>query len=447
MDISTLSKGLNSLPPVRTDFQNKEELKEYFRNTWEIYEMLFKTITHEGALYVAPDPLRHPLVFYLGHTAVFYINKFVISGSIPESERINPEFEVLFAQGVDPARAEELGSEAWPRIDEVWEYRKLAYDRVMRFIDETNFPPQTSANDPQWSLFMGLEHDRIHFETSSMLIRQYPADWLTQPAAWNYAPSEGTAPENQWIDVPGGTANLGKSEDFPTFGWDNEYGSLTVEVDEFQATQNLITNQEFLAFQQSGGYHNAELWTEKGWKWRSEFKVEHPRFWVPEGADFRYRAMFDELDMPMAWPVEVNCHEATAYCNWKGGRLLSEAEFLVIADTAVAKPFDLPYSDDFNLNVKFGSPNSVGSISTAKSSLGINDVWGNVWCWLNNDFYPFEGFEIHPYYEDFSAIYMDEQHATLLGGSWASSGTSASKYYRLWFRRHFYQHAGFRMAK
>ena len=38
--------------------------------------------------------------------------------------------------------------------------------------------------------------------------------------------------------------------------------------------------------------------------------------------------MFDVIDMPWDWPVEVNYHEAKAYCHWKGPdyRLPTEAE-------------------------------------------------------------------------------------------------------------------------
>jgi formylglycine-generating enzyme required for sulfatase activity len=80
------------------------------------------------------------------------------------------------------------------------------------------------------------------------------------------------------------------------------------------------------------------------------------------------------------------------------------------------------------------------------SPSGFHDVWGNVWDWLADDFYPLPGFKVHPWYLDFSEPYMDSDHGMMAGGAWATTGTGASKYYRLWFRRHFYQHAGFRLA-
>lgn len=51
--------------------QKREELKEYFQKTFDIYENLFACIAHEDAYYLRAEPLRHPLIFYYGHTATF----------------------------------------------------------------------------------------------------------------------------------------------------------------------------------------------------------------------------------------------------------------------------------------------------------------------------------------------------------------------------------------
>ena len=110
---------LKSLAPVHLDHFSAETLLTYFNNTWELYNMFFSSITKEGALYKNPDPSRHPLIFYLGHTAAFCINKLVIAGLLLDSERINPDFERIFEQGVDPAKQEELGTAAWPTMEEV----------------------------------------------------------------------------------------------------------------------------------------------------------------------------------------------------------------------------------------------------------------------------------------------------------------------------------------
>jgi putative 4-mercaptohistidine N1-methyltranferase len=75
---------------------------------------------------------------------------------------------------------------------------------------------------------------------------------------------------------------------------------------------------------------------------------------------------------------------------------------------------------------------------------GFGDVVGNVWQWSRTPIFGFDGFEVHKAYDDFSTPTFDDKHALILGSSWASSGNLIMKHSRYAFRRHFYQHAGFR---
>src|SRR5690606_21433452 len=54
------------------------------------------------------------------------------------------------------------------------------------------------------------------------------------------------------------------------------------------------------------------------------------------------------------------------------------------------------------------------------------------------------GFKVHPLYDDFSTPTFDCRHNLIKGGSWISTGNEATRHSRYAFRRHFYQHAGFR---
>ncbi len=439
---------IRSMPPVRLDSLSRESLREYFANAWELYELLFGAIGDEATLYESPDPLRNPLIFYLGHTAAFYVNKLRLAGALAEG--FDERFEELFAVGVDPESADELERFSWPPVAAVRDYRRRVFRRVAEWIESAEIRlPVTPADEPLWALLMGIEHDRIHFETSSVLIRQLASVKVRCPPGWRYAPADGGSPGGDPAAVPAGTIELGKPPGFPTFGWDNEYGRRTVEVAAFEAQPDLVTNREFLEFVADGGYTSRALWTDEGWLWRREAGARHPRFWVAEAGGFRYRAMFDELELPLAWPVEVNCHEARAFCRWRGEgwRLPSEAEYRRAAEGCPLVDGDSISSDAYNLNLAYGSPSPVGSFPAGNSPRGLRDVYGNVWQWLADDFTPLEGFAPHRLYADFSAPFFDDQHAMLLGGSWASTGTSGSRFYRLWFRRNFFQHAGFRMVR
>lgn len=137
------------------------------------------------------------------------------------------------------------------------------------------------------------------------------------------------------IDVEGQEITLGKDRDFPTYGWDNEYGKVKIDVKTFRASKYLISNGEYLEFYKTGCYDQKTYWDEEGWEWRTRSNTKHPWFWVPDEqkqCGFRYRCLYDVIDMPMNWPAEVSYHEARAYCRWKGNnfRMIREAEFSLI---------------------------------------------------------------------------------------------------------------------
>ena len=122
------------------DIESKRvEIREYFLKTYELYEKLYDIFASDEVYYVQPEPLRHKLIFYFGHTATFYINKLIIGRYI--EQRINPRFESIFAIGVDEMSWDDLNNSnyEWPSVDEVREYRKKAKYVVLEYIDKCRF--------------------------------------------------------------------------------------------------------------------------------------------------------------------------------------------------------------------------------------------------------------------------------------------------------------------
>merc|ERR1719310_2609787 len=122
---------------------------------------------------------------------------------------------------------------------------------------------------------MGFEHDRIHLETSSVLFRESPQHLVQVPSGWpvpaksqrtrSTRPISGAQyPENEMLHVAGRDVTLGKPKDFPAYGWDNEYGSRTIFVGDFQASKYMISNGEFHEFVVKGGYRTEKYWCTKG---------------------------------------------------------------------------------------------------------------------------------------------------------------------------------------
>jgi 5-histidylcysteine sulfoxide synthase/putative 4-mercaptohistidine N1-methyltranferase len=430
--------------------QKRAEILAYFHATFDIDEKLYETLRYDDTFYLRADRLRHPLIFYFGHTATFFINKLTIARVI--SQRINPRFESMFAVGVDEMSWDDLDERHydWPTRQQVKEYRDQAREVVDTLIRTLPITLPITWESPFWAIMMGIEHERIHLETSSVLIRQLPIDQVRQLPFWDICPECGEPPANQLVTVPGGIVRLGKTKEHPLYGWDNEYGSHEAEVCDFNAARNLTSNREFLAFVAAGGYSERQWWCEEGWSWREFKQADYPLFWVKDGNDWKLRTMTAEIPLPWNWPVEVNYLEAKAFCNWKSAhsglpiRLPTEDEWHRLRD--ICNIPDQPYWEQAPGNINFEYWCSSCPVDRFKTG-DFFDVIGNVWQWTETPIYPFHGFEIHPWYDDFSTPTFDTRHNLIKGGSWISTGNEATRDSRYAFRRHFFQHAGFRYVE
>ncbi|WP_092879044.1 5-histidylcysteine sulfoxide synthase [Izhakiella capsodis] len=449
----------DSLPePTRTLYlsgessdEKRQQLLNYFNQTWALYESLFSCLSDPQAWYTKAIPLRHPLIFYYGHTATFYINK-LIAGQLID-KRLDAHIEAMMAIGVDEMSWDDLDDThyAWPDIAQLRDYRAQVKGVITEVIRTMPLELPIGWNSPAWVILMGIEHERIHLETSSVLIRQLPVEWVQPQPHWPVCPRARhryqDVPKNQLLPVTGGRVTLGKTDD--TYGWDNEYGRQVHDVSEFQASEMLVSNAEFLHFVQDNGYQNACWWDDEGQGWLAFSQAIMPTFWVgqPEQPDtLKLRLMAEEVVMAWDWPVEVNQLEAAAFCRWKSAQigqsvqLPGEAEWYRLRE---AVPGDQPewQRPPGNINLSWwASPCPVDTFRQDK----FYDLVGNVWQWTTTPINGFEGFNVHPLYDDFSTPTFDGKHALIKGGSWISTGNEALKSARYAFRRHFFQHAGFR---
>jgi 5-histidylcysteine sulfoxide synthase/putative 4-mercaptohistidine N1-methyltranferase len=424
----------------------REEIKRYFISTFDRYELLFECLSNEEAYYVKPISLRHPLIFYYGHTATFFINKLILARLI--HDRVNQRFESVFAVGVDEMSWDDLDNAHydWPTPNEVKSYRHEVRSAVISIIDNAPLQLPIDWENPWWVIIMGIEHERIHLETSSVLIRQHSLEFVRNVTSWQPWREIGLAPANTLVNVNAGTVKLEKQHNSSIYGWDNEYGMHESHVPGFQASQFLASNEEFLEFVNAGGYNKMELWEEEGRGWLDFAKAKHPTFWLKKDNGWFLRLLTEEVAMPWNWPVEVNYHEAKAFCNWKSlelglpVRLPTEDEWLRIYDQS---ELNEPGNTPANANIHLDYWASACPIDKFKHG-AFYDVVGNVWQWTETPIYPLDGFKVHSTYDDFSTPTFDNRHNLIKGGSWISTGNETLRSSRYAFRRHFFQHAGFR---
>jgi iron(II)-dependent oxidoreductase len=246
--------------------------------------------------------------------------------------------------------------------------------------------------------------------------------------------------------VPGGSWRLG-STDAEGFVFDNEKWAHEIELAPFSMARAPVTNAEFAAFIEDGGYRRRELWCDAGWAWRERHDAERPVYWLAKRDNVwtwrRYRAV-EEL-RPHAAVVFVNWFEADAWCRWAARRLPSEAEWEAAAvGEAAAGGRRLsgvrrrwPWGDSgpnesrANLDFVLDSSTDVAAFSEGDSAFGCRQMIGNVWEWTASDFQPFGGFSADPY-KDYSQPWFGTRKV-LRGGCWASSARIARPGYRNFF--------------
>jgi 5-histidylcysteine sulfoxide synthase/putative 4-mercaptohistidine N1-methyltranferase len=431
----------------------RAELKSYFHNTWTTYESLFALINNDEAYYLRPEPLRHPLIFYFGHTATFFINKLILGKYI--SKRVNTKLEAVCAVGVDEMSWDDLNSEHydWPHVDEVREYRDQVFSLVNELIDTMELILPIKQDSLAWVILMGCEHERIHLETSSVIMRMLPLAHLTnqteEHGRWKDCTHFSSAPMNELLPVAEQSIVLGKKPSDETYGWDNEYGELSVDVVQFSASKYLVSNQEFLTFIQADGYKKPHYWTEEGQQWLNFTKAAMPRFWRKNDNEYLQRNLLNEVPLPLSWPAEVNYLEAKAFCQWKSEKtkkniaMPTEAQWHCLRNNVTdEQPDYLQTSANINL-AHYASSCPVDEFAAGE----FYDVIGNVWQWNESAIDGYEGFKVHPLYDDFSTPTFDGKHNLIKGGSWISTGNETIASSRYAFRRHFTQHAGFRYVE
>jgi len=425
----------------KNTIEKRDELKNYFLNTYNQFENIFELLKDDSVFYKKSEPTRHPMIFYYGHTATFFINKFILANMI--ENRVNKEFESIFAIGVDEMSWDDINEKhyKWPKVQDVKEYRLKVKNIVLDLINNIEFTLPITWDSPMWIILMGIEHERIHIETSLVLHRQMPLEFIKEDMNLKICDIYTEGIKNEFIEIKKQNIILGKPTSSDTYGWDNEYGIFEEDLEKFQVSKYLVSNEEYMPFVLENGYETEEYWCEDGKEFLNNTKAKHPIFWIKNNNTFKYRAINKIINMPLSWPIEVNALEAKAFLKYKSLKdninysLPSEAQYKAIYNYSKVTN---EQNANHNLDLYSSCPVNIYNFN------GIYDVIGNVWQWSRTKMFPFKGFKEHEIYDDFTVPTFDNKHALINGSSWASSGNLIDPYSRYAFREHFYQNAGFR---
>lgn len=238
---------------------------------------------------------------------------------------------------------------------------------------------------------MVIQHELQHVETMTQTLQLGSLQ----------GPAPGAPPEISTdgdVLVEAGPFTLGAGDDEP-WAYDNERPSHVIPLPAFGIDRALVTNAEYAAFVDAGGYRDRDAWSQEGWGWREAEGVEGPLFWERDG-DRQLRRRFDSReDVPPREPVQhVSWYEADAYARWAGKRLPTEPEWEKAARTAAGE---------------------------------LEHLRGAVWQWTSSQFTAYPGFRAFPYAE-YSEVFFGDEYRVLRGGSWVTDPLVARPTFRNW---------------
>jgi iron(II)-dependent oxidoreductase len=332
----------------------------------------------------------NPPIWELGHVAWF--QEYWVLRHVLGQQAIHRDGDALWNSAIIPHAARWTAK--LPSRAATLEYLALVRDRVLAALQ--------GPVDEKLRYFVTLSvfHEDMHDEAFA-----YTHQTLGWPMRSAGALAAGALPGDVAID--GARYRIGAEPNAHAFVFDNEKWAHDVVLTPFAIARAPVTQAEFAAFVDDGGYRRRELWSEAGWVARGE--AEHPLHWrrAPERDDRWERRVFDRwVPLEPHRPViHVCAHEAEAWCRWAHRRLPTEAEWEVAARGA-------PIAG--NLSLAIGDTVDVAAFADADSAAGCRQMVGNVWEWTASVFEPYSGFERDPYAE-YSEPWFGN-HRVLRGG-------------------------------
>jgi iron(II)-dependent oxidoreductase len=331
-------------------------------------------------------------------------------------------------------------------------YVATVRDKVLDVVDRLPASPDPARRLIQDGFAFGMivQHEQQHDETmlSTHQLRAGPPVLSADP------PPSPRAQVGGEVLVPAGAFDMGTSTE--AWALDNERPAHRVHVDAYCIDAAPVTNAQYAAFIDAGGYDDERFWTPEGWQHRVSAGLEAPLHWTRDGGDW-YATTFGRTApvVPDAPVVHVCFHEAKAYATWAGRRLPTEAEWEKAArhDPATGRSRRYPWGDDdptslhANLGQRHLAPAPVGAYPAGASPLGVHQLIGDVWEWIDSDFLPYPGFSAFPYRE-YSEVFFGGDYKMLRGGSFGTDRAACRGTFRNWdhpIRRQIF--SGFRTAR
>ncbi|MFT6582679.1 MAG: iron(II)-dependent oxidoreductase [Alphaproteobacteria bacterium] len=378
-------------------------------------------------------PTVNPMIWEIGHVAWFYEN-FIL--------RRHLGHDPLLARGDELYDSIAIAHESrWDLpiypMNEMRDYMARVLDTIIDHLGD-GLADERESYLYQFTVF----HEDMHCEayTWARQTHGYPTPLFDRDGPAPTAPTKGDLVGD--AAIPGGVFNLGSQPD-SAFLFDNEKWAHDVEVAPFHMARAPVTNREYAAFVNDGGYEKEALWSPEAWRWRNENAADHPLYWRRKDGDWGSR-YFDQWRTlaPDAPVIHVGWYEANAYCQWAGRRLPREAEWEFAAtmrpnSTGALQKYDYPWgdgdpaADQANLDGYAMGCVDVAAHASGDNPWGCRQLIGNIWEWTNDTFAPFGGFAPDDYKEYSQPLFGDTK--VLRGGAWTTRNRLINARHRNYF--------------
>ncbi|NEQ50452.1 MAG: ergothioneine biosynthesis protein EgtB [Leptolyngbya sp. SIO3F4] len=403
---------------LRTYLQTS--LEQCREGTLNLVNGISQTVLQQQA-----HPDFSPVGWHLGHIA--FTESLWILEHLAQQPCPFPNYRTLFAaDGLPKAQRQRL-----PSLDKLLDF--LADIRQCTLAYLSVAPLNEHRRLWHWL----IQHECQHSETMSLVMALHQAQGELTPLRKAVAETIQESPRGM-VEIPGQSVRLGVApgDSDSEIAIDNEQSAHWVDVGPYRIDRTPITCGDYEIFMAAGGYQDRQWWCDAGWRWLQQSNASQPLYWpTSQLAVFRLH------------PVSgVNWYEASAYARFVGKRLPTEAEWALAAKGLKSKLRTLLATEQINCNHRLGGTSPVGSSDQAVSDYGCYDLLGNVWEWTNTWFRPYPDFEAYPY-RGYSAVYFDDGHRVLRGGSWATRPWALRPSFRNWYEPHVRElFMGFRCA-
>jgi ergothioneine biosynthesis protein EgtB len=421
----------------RAASSHASRLIEQFRQVRDFSTRLCRSLEPEDYV-VQSMPDVSPTKWHLAHTSWFF-ETFIVKVWMQRYRSEVPQYAYLFNSYYNAAgdmhRRDLRGLISRPTVSETYRFRESIDQCVIKLLEEAD---EALLSEIEPVLTLGIHHEQQHQELLVTDIKHVFSQNPLFPVFQANAPAPDTSrigPQH-FVEFDEATVLIG--HEGAGFSYDNEGPQHRALVPAFSLSNRLITNGEYLAFMEVGGYTRPEFWLSLGWTTVNEQRWQAPLYWVQRDGAWWNFTLSGFRPVDESEPVtHVSYFEADAYANWDGARLPTEFEWEHAAS-------ELPLEGNFVDAQRFhpapaASPNDDGALL---------QMFGDAWQWTRSAYLPYPGYRAVPgALGEYNGKFMCNQ-MVLRGGSCATSRSHIRSTYRNFFQpEKRWQFTGIRLAR